>query len=43
MARISGDFDAVAQAIRSEIRILDRGLPPVTIETLADRVAVTLA
>jgi len=43
MARISGDFDAVAQAIRSEIRILHRGLPPVTIETLADRVAVTLA
>jgi putative ABC transport system permease protein len=43
LARISGDFDAVAQAIRSEIRSLDRGLPPVTIETLADRVADTLA
>jgi len=43
LARISGDFDVVAEAIRSEIRVLDRGLPPVTIETLADRVADTLA
>jgi hypothetical protein len=43
LARISGDFDAVAAVIRSELRSLDRGLPPVTIETLADRVADTLA
>jgi predicted permease len=43
VARASGNLDAVAQVIRSEIRSLDRGLPPVTVETLADRVADTLA
>jgi len=37
--RATGPLDEVAGAIRAEIRALDPALPPVTIESMADRLA----